>query len=67
MTDFRIAFRPLEGITLKPIEQADVIVADKVWRYRTDNPLHLLRNVGRFNLTVGAYDSEGRMIAWVFR
>lgn len=60
-------FRPPEGIILKPVEQSDVHIADEVWPHRAEGTLQFLHELAKLNASVGAYNSDGRMIAWVFR
>lgn len=59
--------RAPEGITLKPVEQSDVHIADEVWPHRAEGTLQFLHQLAEFNPSVGAYNSDGRMVAWVFR
>lgn len=63
----KLSFRPPEGITLKSLEKSDADFADAVYIYRKENVPGFLHLLTKFNSNVGAYNSDGQMIAWVFR
>lgn len=58
--------RSPESITLKPITKSDVVMAAKRWHIRAEQ-IKYLQILRKFNPTVGAYNSDGQMAAWIFR
>lgn len=59
--------RPPEGITFKSLSTDDVRIANGVWPTRRPGSQHLLQTMANLSVNVGAYDTNGKMIAWALR
>lgn len=62
-----VPFRLPEGITLRPMTDADVQIANDAWPYRDQYSLHRLQTLATVNPNVGAFNCDGQLVAWVFR
>lgn len=68
MNNLHFSCRPPPGITLKPLTEDDVKLAEKVWPNRHKGSLFFLKRLAAWNPNIGAYTCDGgKLIAWCFR
>lgn len=59
-------FSQPNGIELRPLtELNDLEKANSVWPHRS--PSSLFKRLAKYNLTIGAFTSDGTLVAWVLR
>jgi len=56
-----------ESLTLQPVKEADLEEVNALYALRGQNSLYLLKKLWKFNTHLGIYDSEGRLLSWVFQ
>lgn len=61
-------FRPPVGIELRSMtKRSDIEKAFGVWPFRSRSSLEFLIRQSKMNLTVGAFTTDGTLVAWIFR
>lgn len=58
---------PPQGISLKPMVVEDAKKADAVWPNKHQGSLFFLRRLISWSPNIGAYNSDGELVAWCFR
>lgn len=60
--------RPPNGVELRPLtELHDMEKVVSVWPSRTQNSLAFVQKMAKHNINLGAFTSDGTLVAWVFR
>ncbi|XP_037923085.1 uncharacterized protein LOC119659195 isoform X2 [Hermetia illucens] len=63
----KLIVNPPDGITLRPLTAEDVVTANALWPFRRPGSLIYLQRLAKYNVSVGAFTSDGELVAWCFR
>ncbi|XP_060666254.1 uncharacterized protein LOC132798409 isoform X2 [Drosophila nasuta] len=58
---------PPAGISLRSLQAEDVLTVNTIWRYGTENTLAFIKRLISYNVSVGAFDAEGKLLACCLR
>ncbi|KAH8325547.1 hypothetical protein KR067_001340 [Drosophila pandora] len=55
------------GIALSNLKVEDAETINEIWPHRTDKSVNFVRSLIKYNVNVGAYDENGKLVAWCLR
>ncbi|KAH8241096.1 hypothetical protein KR026_012060 [Drosophila bipectinata] len=55
------------GITLSNLKIEDAETINEIWPHRSDKSVNFVRHLIKLNVNVGAYDNNGKLVAWCLR
>ncbi|XP_017086430.2 uncharacterized protein LOC108118323 [Drosophila eugracilis] len=55
------------GITLLNLALEDAETINEIWPHRGPNSIKFVRSLIKFNVNLGAYDDNGKLVAWCLR
>ncbi|EDW03851.1 GH11464 [Drosophila grimshawi] len=58
---------PPAGIELRSLQIKDAPTINEIWPHRSPGSVEYVKRLIRHNVSVGAYDEEGKLIAWCLR
>ncbi|XP_062138684.1 uncharacterized protein LOC133847555 [Drosophila sulfurigaster albostrigata] len=65
VTTFSI--EPPSGISLRTLETADAEIVNELWPHRAERTIEFVKHLIDHNISIGACDSNGKLIAWCLR
>ncbi|EDW03849.1 GH11462, partial [Drosophila grimshawi] len=60
-------YRSIADISFGPLHIEHAALVDEHWPYRSSDSLALIRSRIRHNISVGAFDGDGHLLAWCLR
>jgi len=64
----QLKIKPIDGVTVKQLTLNDIKMANEYWLHRDEGSYEFLRRLQKYNITLGAYDSEtNELMSWCFR
>ncbi|XP_034473677.1 uncharacterized protein LOC117781066 [Drosophila innubila] len=63
----KFSIEPPSGITLRELETKDAETVNEIWPYREKGSEEFVKCLIDHNISVGAYDNKGKLIAWCLR
>lgn len=56
------------GVELRSLDiDKDLETANGVWSFKTPNTIPFFERMVRYNVSVGAYDENGKLLSWLLR
>ncbi|XP_017025658.1 uncharacterized protein [Drosophila kikkawai] len=55
------------GLTLGNLSVKDAETINEIWPHRAPGSVHFVRNLIQLNVNTGAYDENGKLVAWCLR
>ncbi|XP_034473652.1 uncharacterized protein LOC117781045 [Drosophila innubila] len=58
---------PPVGISLRSLDTEDILTVNNLWRYGTEYTVKFIRRLILYNVSVGAFDTDGKLVACCLR
>ncbi|XP_043647482.1 uncharacterized protein LOC122616187 [Drosophila teissieri] len=55
------------GITLRNVNLEDAETINEIWPHRAPGSIEFVRSLIKYNMNLGAYDDNGKLVAWCLR